>query len=40
LINLLLDTVDVELLQPTGDNGMTPLHFACLHQNDACIEEK
>jgi len=37
LINLLLDTVDEELLQQTADSGMTPLHFACLHQNDASI---
>jgi len=37
LINLLLDTVHKELLQQMADNGMTPLHFACLHQNDAII---
>jgi len=37
LINLLLDTVHEELLQQMADNGMAPLHLACLHQNDAVI---
>jgi len=37
LINLLLDTVHADLLLQTVDYGMTPLHFACLHQNNAII---
>jgi len=37
LIKLLLDTVDMQLLKQTADNGMTPLHLACWHQNDVII---
>jgi len=35
LINLLLNTVDEQLLQQMADKPMTPFHLVCWHQNDA-----
>ncbi len=37
LINLLVDTIDEELLQQMADKGMTPLHLACWHHKDIIL---